>query len=339
MTDIVDTDTQSGAVMAEAVVCRAFGPIAQLRVERMPVPAPGAGRVRVRMRAAALNFMDTLMVQGLYQLKPPLPFVPGAEMAGIVTAAGAGVAADLVPGTPVLVRGSYGCLAEEPVVDAAQVLPIEEPRDWGVAAALSTAYTTAYHALVHRGAVQAGERVLVLGAAGGVGTAAIQVARALGAHVIAACAGPDRAAVCRQAGADATVDYTSGDLREQVRALAGPPGVQIVLDTVGSSYAEPALRSLGTQGRYLVVGFAAGEIPRLPANLLLLKGSSAIGVNADFSRTNYGLYRDTMALLLRWLAEGRLNPVIAQRLPLSRAVEAMERMARRGYHGKVVIEA
>ena len=320
----------------KALVCRAFGSIAGLELAEVPLPQPGPGQVRVSLRAAALNFMDTLIVQGRYQLKPPLPFFPGAEMAGVVSAVGPDTG-EVQPGDAVIVRRSYDCLAEEVLADLHQVLAIPQPRDWAAVAALSVAYSTADEALVRRGAVQAGETVVVLGAAGGVGTAAIQIARALGARVIAACGSAQRAAICTACGADVAIDYSSGDLREQLRAAAGAAGVQVVVDTVGGDYAEPALRSLGKEGRYLVVGFAAGAIPRIPANLLLLKGASAIGVNADVSRDDPRVYRAMMDRLLGWLAEGTIRPVISATFPLARAAEAMQRLADRELHGKVVI--
>lgn len=319
-----------------AILCRNPGPIDELILSDLPVPAPGPGEVRVRLRAAALNFMDTLIVQGRYQLKPPLPFVPGAEMAGEVAELGGGVAG-LELGQPVIVRGSYGCLAEEVLAARGSVLPIDPPSDWGAVAALSLTYTTAYHALVHRAGLVHGETVLVLGAAGGVGTAAIQVAKALGARVVAACSGAKRAALCLENGADAAIDYSSPDFRDRLREVSGGAGLQAVLDLVGGPYTEPALRSIGSEGRYLVVGFASGDIPRIPAQLLLLKGAVAIGVNADFSRRDAGLYREVMNLLLAWLAEGRIRPVIGATYSLDDAVVALHRLADRAVEGKVVI--
>jgi NADPH2:quinone reductase len=320
----------------KAIVCRKFAPISHLEWTEVSLPVPQRGQVRVTLHAAALNFMDTLIVQGRYQFKPPLPFIPGAEMAGVVSAVADGDEEYKV-GDAVIVRSRYGCLAQEVVADLANVVPIETPQDWGAAAALSLAYTTAYHALVHRGNVRPDETVLVLGAAGGVGTAAIQVAKALGAHVIAACSGSERAAVCRRAGADSTVDYECGDLRSQLHAMTAGAGVQVVVDVVGGEHADAALRSLSKQGRYLIVGFAAGTIPRLAANLLLLKGASAIGVNADFAREDRSLYLQTMGTLLGWLKQGKITPLIGATFALERSIEAMERLARREFTGKVVI--
>jgi NADPH2:quinone reductase len=320
----------------KAIVCRNFAPISHLEWAEVPLPVPQHGEVRVTLRAAALNFLDTLIVQGRYQFKPPLPFIPGAEMAGVVSAVAEGDEAHKV-GDAVIVRSRYGCLAQEVVADLANVVPIETPQDWSAVAALSLAYTTAYHALVHRGGVRPDETVLVLGAAGGVGIAAIQVAKALGAKVIAACSGVQRAAACRRAGADATVDYARGDLRAQLRAMTADVGVQVVVDAVGGEHADPALRSLSKQGRYLIVGFAAGTIPRLAANLLLLKGASAIGVNADFAREDRCLYLQTMDTLLSWLKQGTITPLIGATFALERSVEAMERLANREFTGKVVI--
>ena len=319
----------------KAVLCNEFGPIDELEVADVPVPQPADGEVVVSLRAAALNFMDTLMVQGRYQLKPPLPFIPGAEMAGVVSSVGAGVS-HVRPGDCVIVRGSYGCLAEEVLVDGASVLPISEPADWAAAAALSVAYTTAYHALVDCAQIKQGETVLVLGAAGGVGTAAIQVAKALGARVIAACAGADRGELCRSVGADMAIDYATGDLREKLKQ-AGVAAVDVVLDSVGGALAEPAVRALNKRGRYLVVGFASGEIPRFPGNLLLLKGASVIGVNGDFSREDAEGYRKVMETLLDWERSKRIAPVIGARYRLDESVQALNSLAGRTTHGKVVI--
>lgn len=321
----------------KAIVCREYGDIGNLAFVSMANPQAGEGEVVVRLKAAALNFLDTLIVQGRYQVKPATPFVPGAEMAGVVSQVGAGVDHVKV-GDCAIVRGTYGCLAEEVLVGGSAVLPIAEPADWGSAAALSVTYSTAYHALLHRAQISSADTVLVLGAAGGVGTAAIQVAKALGARVIAACSGQARGELCRKVGADVAVDYAQGDLREQLKAAGGAGGIDVVLDNVGGPFAEPALRSLNKAGRYLVVGFASGDIPKFPANLLLLKGASVMGVNADFSRAGGTAYASAMQELVNWERSGRIKPVIGARYRLEDASKALQSLADRGTYGKVVVE-
>lgn len=319
-----------------AVLCRAFGPIDQLEVAQLEVPAPTKNEVRVTLRAAALNFLDTLIVQGRYQLKPELPFVPGAEMAGVVSDVGAGIS-HVKKGDSVIVRASFGCLAEEVIAAGGNVLKIPMPLDWAQAAALSVTYTTAFHALVARAGLRKGENVLILGAAGGVGSAAIQVAKALGAHVVAACSSASRGQLCLEMGADEFVDYSQGELRELLRNRAGNAQIDVVVDNVGGTLAEGALRALGKKGRYLVIGFASGNIPKFPANLMLLKGASVLGVNADFSREEPAEYSASMDALFKWVEEGRIQPVIGASFPLKLAPLALEQLASRQTHGKVII--
>jgi NADPH2:quinone reductase len=289
------------------------------------------------MKAASVNFPDVLIIQNKYQFKPPLPFSPGSELAGVVKEAGAGVEA-FRPGHRVIAFTTYGAFAEEVKTEATRLVPMPEGMDFPAAAAFLLTYATSDHALRDRGAVQPGETVLVLGAAGGVGLAAVEIAKALGARVIACASSDDKLAVCREHGADEGINYAAEDLRERIKALTGGRGVDVVYDPVGGPYSEPAFRSLAWRGRLLVVGFAAGEIPRLPLNLPLLKGASVVGVFwGDFSRREPRQFADSVRQLGRWYAEGKLHPHVSETLPLSRAAEALQLMAARQVKGKIVL--
>src|ERR1700704_4544736 len=261
----------------KAVLCRQFGPPESLVVEDLPSPRPGAGEVVVSVKATSVNFPDVLIIQNKYQVKPPLPFSPGSEVAGIVKTVGEGVTS-VTPGDPVLAITAYGAFAEEVKTDARRLLAIPDGMDFATAAAFGLTYATSEHALVDRGALKAGETLLVLGAAGGVGLAAIEIGKILGAHVIACASTDDKLAVCRAHGADETINYATEDLRERIKALTSGNGPDVIYDPVGGAYTEPALRSIAWRGRLLVVGFAAGDIPKIPLNLTLLKGCSIVGV-------------------------------------------------------------
>jgi NADPH2:quinone reductase len=258
-----------GAGVVKAVLCREYGPPDRLVVQEVPSPTPGPGEVVVSVKAASLNFPDLLIIQNKYQVKPPLPFSPGSEMAGLVKAVGVGVRSVAV-GARVMGITTYGSFAEEVKVDAARLAPVPETMDFATASAFLLTYSTSDHALADRGGLQPGERLLVLGASGGVGLAAIEIGKALGARVIACASSEDKLAVCRDHGADDTINYVADDLRERIRALTNGEGVDVVYDAVGGNHTEPALRSLRWRGRLLVVGFAAGEIPQIPLNLPLL---------------------------------------------------------------------
>jgi len=291
----------------------------------------------VAVRAASVNFPDVLIIQNKYQFKPPLPFSPGSELAGVVKEVGEG-AGGFKPGDRVMAFTAYGAFAEEVKVDAARLLPMPEGMDFPSAAAFLLTYATSDHALRDRGALQAGETLLVLGAAGGVGLAAIEIGKALGARVIACASSAEKLAVCREHGADAGIDYAREDLRERIKALTDGRGVDVVYDPVGGSYTEPAFRSLAWRGRLLVVGFAAGEIPKLPLNLALLKGASVIGVFwGDFARREPRQFADSVRQLGAWYAEGKLRPHVSQTLPLERAADALKLMAARQVKGKIVL--
>jgi NADPH2:quinone reductase len=320
-----------------ALICESYGPIEQLRVLDIAVPEPGSGEVRIRVEAAAVNFPDALMVQGLYQVKPPLPFSPGAELAGVVEAVGEGVR-HLSVGQRVIGFCGHGAFAEQAVVSARQVMPLPEGMDMDTGAALVLTYGTSLHALKDVGRLQAGETLLVLGAAGGVGLAAIEIARQLGARVIAAASSEDKLALCRAVGAHETVNYVTEDLRRRVDALTDGQGVQMVYDPVGGDYTEPALRATAWRGRYLVVGFAAGEIPKVPLNLALLRERAIMGVFwGDAVRRDPSAHLANMRQLAAWFAEGLIRPVISERVGLDGARGAIQRMAARQVKGKVVV--
>jgi NADPH:quinone reductase len=321
----------------KAVLCKQYGPPESLTLEELPSPRPGPGEVVVSVKAASVNFPDVLIIQNKYQFKPPLPFSPGSELAGVIKEVGAGVSGWRA-GDRVIAFTTYGAFAEEVKTEAARLLPLPERMDFVTGAAFLLTYGTSDHALRDRGALKAGETLLVLGAAGGVGLAAIEIGTALGARVIACASSEDKLAVCREHGADATINYSSEDLRERVKALTDGRGVDVVYDAVGGPYTEPAFRSLAWRGRLLVVGFAAGEIPKLPLNLALLKGAAAIGVFwGDFARREPKAFADSVQQLARWYGEGRLRPHVSQTLPLDRAADAIKLLASRKAKGKIVL--
>jgi len=321
----------------KAVLCKQYGPPESLTFEELPSPRPGPGEVLVSVKAASVNFPDVLIIQNRYQFKPPLPFSPGSELSGVVKAVGEGVAG-FKPGDKVIAFTTYGAFAEEVKTEASRLVPMPQGMDYPQAAAFLLTYATSDHALRDRGALRAGETLLVLGAAGGVGLAAIEIGKALGARVIACASSADKLAVCREHGADAAINYASEDLRERIKALTDGRGVDAVYDPVGGPYSEPAFRSLAWRGRLLVVGFAAGDIPKLPLNLALLKGASLVGVFwGDFARREPQQFAESVRQLGRWYAEGKLRPHVSQILPLARAAEALQLMAARKVKGKIVL--
>jgi len=320
-----------------AWLCETLDGVEKLRWAELPTPEPKAGEVRIAIKAASLNFPDLLTVKGQYQFKPPLPFVPGSEFAGHVEAVGEGVG-HLKPGQAVACVGSSGGFGTHACVSAAGVMPLPPGFDLVDAAAFGLTYGTSHHALLDRAQLKPGETVLVLGAAGGVGTAAIQIAKAAGARVIAAVSSDAKAAFCKSLGADATLNYASGNVREEIKALTAGKGPDIVYDPVGGDLAEPVFRSIGWRGRYLVVGFAQGSIPALPLNLALLKGASIVGVFwGDFVRREPKASAAGMAQLAAWYREGKVKPAIDCRLPMSDVRAAYARMGTRQVLGKVVL--
>lgn len=305
--------------------------------KELPTPVPRAGEVLVEIKAASLNFPDLLIVQNKYQMKPPLPFVPGSEFSGIVQALGEGVTR-IQPGQRVACLSGTGGFGTHVVVPAQACVPLPDGFAMVDAAAFIMTYATSHHALIDRAALRAGETVLVLGAAGGVGTAAIQIAKAVGARVIAAASTDDKCAMCASLGADDTINYSTQNLRESLKAMTGGKGPDVIYDPVGGDFAEPAFRSIAWRGRYLVVGFAAGPIPSLPLNLALLKGASIVGVFwGDYARREPASNAAMMAELARWYEEGKIKPVIDSTMPLAELKAAYAHMGTRGVKGKLVM--
>ena len=321
----------------KAVVCREFGPPDLLRFEEMPSLRPGRDEILVSVRAASLNFPDSLIIQNKYQTKPPLPFVPGSELAGVIAEIGEDVAG-LQAGQRVMCVVTHGAFAQECVVPARRVVALPEAMDFQTAAGFLLTYGTSHHALCNCIATKPGETLLVLGASGGVGLAAIEIGKVLGLKVVACASSPEKLAVCSEHGADHLLDYATDNLRERVKALTGGRGVDIVYDPVGGSYAEPALRALGWRGRYLVVGFAAGEIPRLPLNLPLLSERSIVGVHwgAWIDRCPEAFAAQARELTA-WFASGRLRPRISDVFPMAQAASAIKLMMERKVTGKVLL--
>ncbi|GGJ89757.1 NADPH:quinone oxidoreductase [Deinococcus aquiradiocola] len=321
----------------KAVRCHAWGEAESLTVETLPVPQPGAGEVLLRVRAAGVNFPDTLIIQGKYQFRPELPFTPGSEVAGEVLATGEGVSHVQV-GDRVIAFLNTGGYATHALADARQVMPMPPELGFAEAAAFTLASGTSYHALVDRAGLRAGETLLVLGAAGGVGLSAVQIGHALGARVIAAASSDDKLALCREHGADDTINYASEDLRARLKELTGGRGPDVIYDPVGGSFAEPAFRSVAWGGRYLVVGFAAGDIPALPLNLPLLKGASVVGVFwGEFARRDPRGNARNLATMIGWMKEGRMRLLVSGEYPLEGAAQALRDLEGRRVTGKVVI--
>jgi NADPH2:quinone reductase len=321
----------------KAVLCKAYGPPSSLVVEDVPDLSPGAGQVLVKVHAAGVNFPDTLIIQGKYQFKPDLPFSPGAEVAGTVASVGEGVT-HVRAGDRVIAATTWGGYAQQVVAQAERVIAMPPGMDFETAAAFLIAYGTSHHALKDRGELKAGETVLVLGAAGGVGLAAVEIAKAMGARVIAAASSDDKLAVCREHGADATINYATENLRERIKSLTDGRGVDVVYDPVGGELSEPALRSMAWRGRFLVVGFATGTIPSLPLNLTLLKGCAIVGVFwGAFVRAEPRRNEADLRELVEWLRQGRLRPRISGVYPLERCAEALQQVMDRKVTGKVVL--
>ncbi|MCE3263892.1 MAG: zinc-binding dehydrogenase family protein [Pseudoduganella sp.] len=322
----------------KAIVCKEWGLPDTLRLEEVPDPQPGPGQVVLQVKAAAVNFPDVLIIQGKYQYKPPLPFTPGNEVSGVVLSVGDAVRG-FQPGDKVIAFAAHGGFAEQMLAPASALMPMPPGMDFDTAAAITLTYGTSHHAVLDRAQLKAGETMLVLGAAGGVGLAAIEIGKAVGARVIAAASSEEKLAVCKEHGADVLINYSSGDLREAIKAATEGKGPDVIYDPVGGEYAEPAFRSIGWRGRYLVVGFANGEIPKLPLNLTLLKGASLVGVFwGEFVKREPKANLAGMMQLLGWLAEGKIRPHISARYALADAPRALEAMAARQVTGKVIIE-
>jgi NADPH2:quinone reductase len=320
-----------------AVVCRTLGPPETLELADLPAPSPGPGEVLVDVHACGVNFPDTLIIEGKYQFKPELPFSPGSEVAGTVAALGEGVEG-VAAGDRVMAMLGWGGFAEQVTAPARGLVRVPDGMDLIAASGFTLAYATSYHALVDRGRLREGETLLVLGAAGGVGLAAVQLGAALGARVIAAASTDEKLALCRRHGAADTVNYATEDLRGRLKELTGGRGVDVVYDPVGGPLSEPALRSIAWRGRFLVVGFAAGDIPRIALNLTLLKGCEIVGVffGAFAERQPQDAARNAKALNDLWAA-GRIRPEISGTYALEDAADALRAIAARTVTGKVVV--
>lgn len=320
-----------------ALTCTAFDEPETLTVTEQPTPGPGPGEVLIRVQAASVNYPDALMVQGKYQVRPPLPFTPGAEAAGTVETVGEGVT-HLKVGQRVAAFTGTGAFATHLIAPAAATLPIPDDLDLNVAATLPLAYGTAMHALIDRGQLKAGETLLVLGAAGGVGLAAVMIGKALGARVIAAASTGEKLDLARAHGADDVINYTDSDLKAAVGELTGKKGVDVILDPVGDRWAESAFRAVAWGGRYLVIGFAGGEIPRLPLNLPLLKGASIVGVFwGEYARRDPRGNARHLTQLADWVQSGTLKPEISRAYTLQDAPQAMRDLLERRVTGKVIV--
>jgi NADPH2:quinone reductase len=321
-----------------AVLCTEYGSYENLTVSQVENPVPSAGQVLVEVHAASLNFPDLLVVQGLYQFKPEPPFIPGAETAGVIAALGEGVEG-LVVGQKVASVGVSSGFAELRVVDADSVIPLREDADLQLAAATTMAYGTSYHALQQRAQLVGGETLLVLGAAGGVGSAAVEIGKAMGATVIAAASTDEKLAFCEELGADHTVNYTSEDLKTRVKELTDGTGVDVIYDPVGGTLTESAFRAIAWQGRHLILGFAAGDIPDLPMNLPLLKGASVVGVFwGSFTARDPRLAAENLAVVASMVANGELQPRVTKVFSLDEIVDAYALLATRRAMGKVVVQ-
>ena len=321
----------------KAVLCQRFCAPHELVVADVPDPVAGPGEVVAKVAAVGLNFFDTLIIAGKYQTKPPFPFSPGGEFAGEVESVGAGVVA-FKPGDRVMGYTNFNAARERTAVPADQLVGIPAGLDFDRAAALTITYGTAYHALEHRARMRPNETLAVLGASGGVGLAAVEIGRIMGARVIACASTDDKLAFARAHGADEAVNYGRDDLREALRRLGGEHGIDVVFDPVGGSYSEPALRSLAWEGRHLVVGFAAGDIPRLPLNLVLLKGCAVIGVFwGAWVRAAVADYKAAISRLAQWCADGRLSCHIQQVYPLAQTPQAIQALAERRVMGKLLV--
>lgn len=328
----------------KAVLCKAYGPPDSLVIEDVPSPKPGEGQALISVKAAGVNFPDVLIIQNKYQFKPPLPFSPGGEVAGIVKEIGPGVT-NVKVGDRVIGSTGWGGYAEEVLAPAARCIPFPQNIDFVQASAFVMTYGTSHHALKDRAHIKPGETLLVLGAAGGVGLAAVEIGKVMGARVVAAASSQDKVDLCLKHGADAGIVYPEGPLdrdaqkklSEDFKKLAGGDGFNVIYDGVGGSYAEPALRAIGWEGRYLVVGFPAG-IPNPPLNLTLLKGCQIVGVFwGAFTAREPKRNQENLAELMGWVRDGKLKPYVSKTYPMAQAAQALKDMEARKVKGKVVI--
>ncbi|MFJ2984266.1 MULTISPECIES: NADPH:quinone oxidoreductase family protein [unclassified Pseudomonas] len=323
----------------KAVLCKTLGPARDLVLEEVASPTPKKNEVLLDVQAAGVNFPDTLIIEGKYQFQPPLPFSPGGEAAGLVSAVGERAGAFRV-GDRVMALTGWGAFAEQVAVPFYNVMPIPETMDFTTAAAFGMTYGTSMHALRQRGQLQPGETLLVLGASGGVGLAAVEIGKAMGAKVIAAASSADKLAVAKAAGADELIDYSQASLKDEIKRLTGGQGVDVIYDPVGGELFDQAVRGLAWNGRLLVVGFASGTIPQMAANLVLLKGAAVLGVFwGSFAQRQPEDNAANFRQLFAWHAEGKLKPLVSQTYPLAEAGAAIEQLGQRKAVGKLVVLA
>jgi len=321
----------------KAIVCEQYGLPSTLVYKEVPIGQPKSNEVRVAVKACSINFPDTLIIRGLYQFKPPLPFTPGNDIAGIILEAGEEVK-HLKAGDAIFGFTMQGGFAEEVIVPANQIFPKPAGIDFPIAASFLLAYGTSYHALKDRAKLKTGETLVVLGASGGVGLAAVALGKLMGARVIAAASTEDKLALCVANGADETINYETEDLKKRIKELTGGKGADVIYDPVGGAYSEAALRATAWEGRFLVVGFAAGDIPKIPLNLTLLKGCQIVGVFwGEFAKRFPKENMKNSLELLEWVLTGKLKPHIHATYPLAQTAEALEEMMARKVKGKVVV--
>ncbi|WP_085706654.1 NADPH:quinone oxidoreductase family protein [Pseudomonas sp. B35(2017)] len=322
----------------KAVLCKAFGPAESLVLEEVASPAPKKNEILLEVHAAGVNFPDTLIIEGKYQFKPPFPFSPGGEAAGVVREVGEKVN-HLKVGDRVMALTGWGSFAEQVAVPGYNALPIPPSMDFRTAAAFSMTYGTSMHALTQRGNLQPGETLLVLGASGGVGLAAVEIGKALGARVIAAASSAEKLAVAKAAGADELINYSETSLKDEIKRLTDGQGADVIYDPVGGDLFDQAIRAIAWNGRLLVVGFASGRIPELPVNLALLKGAAVLGVFwGSFAQRQPQDNAANFQRLFGWFAEGKLKPLVSQVYPLSEAAQAINDLGQRKAVGKVVVQ-
>ena len=322
----------------KAVLCKSFGPAENLVLEEVASPEPKKNEILLDVHAAGVNFPDTLIIEGKYQFKPPFPFSPGGEAAGVVAKKKKKIT-HVQPGDRVMALTGWGSFAEQVVVPAYNVMQIPKGMDFNSAAAFGMTYGTSMHALKDRGNLQPGETLLVLGASGGVGLAAVEIGKAMGAKVIAAASSAEKLAVAKAAGADELINYTEASLKDEVKRLTGGQGVDVIYDPVGGDLFDQAIRSIAWNGRLLVVGFASGRIPELPVNLTLLKGAAVVGVFwGSFAQRQPQDNLANFQQLFAWHAEGKLKPLVSQVFPLDQAAAAINALGQRKAVGKVVVQ-
>ena len=322
----------------KAMLCKSFGPAETLVLEEVASPEAKKTEILLEVHAAGVNFPDTLIIEGKYQFKPPFPFSPGGEAAGVVKAVGEKVG-HLKVGDRVMALTGWGSFAEEVAVPGYNVMPIPANMDFPIAAAFGMTYGTSMHALKQRANLQPGETLLVLGASGGVGLAAVEIGKAMGARVIAAASSAEKLEVAKAAGADELINYSDSSLKDEVKRLTNGQGADVIYDPVGGDLFDAAIRSIAWNGRLLVVGFASGRIPELPVNLTLLKGAAVVGVFwGAFAQRQPQDNAANFQQLFAWYGEGKLKPLVSQTFPLPKAAEAIDTLGQRKAVGKVVVQ-